>query len=292
MSFKEQLNNKIERVENALATVYEESTGEIYQNLINESMRYSLLSGGKRLRPLILVEVAEILGGDMNTALNLACALEMIHTYSLIHDDLPAMDDDDIRRGKASNHVKYGEDIGILAGDGLLNGAYELMFRKVLMKVPTRENVMACGAIANAAGSKGMILGQVADIKAEDRSRETLDYINKNKTGALLTAAFVAGGYIAHSDKIETLSKIGDSLGKAFQIQDDVLDVIGDELLLGKPIGSDQKNDKATYVSLLGIERAKEAYMNCYASCIEELSQIPNSEFLMELVRYLMNRTH
>jgi len=290
--FKDQLEIKIQYIETALNELFLDDQSSPYYKLLCESMRYSLMSGGKRLRPVILVEVAEILGGNKEIATHLACALEMIHTYSLIHDDLPAMDDDAMRRGKASNHIAFGEDIGILAGDGLLNGAYELMFNKVLKNALTQENLMACSTVSNAAGSKGMILGQVADIKATSRTRETLDYINRNKTGALLNAAFVAGGYIAETDKIETLTLIGDNLGKAFQIQDDVLDVIGDEMLLGKPIGSDDKNNKDTYVTLLGVEGAKVAYNKCYEICIKELETIPNSEFLINLIRYLMNRTH
>jgi len=290
MTFKEKFQQRIERINQALNVKYSDASSCAYQYNIHEAMRYSLLNGGKRIRPVILLEVTEILGGRTSDGLSLACALEMIHTYSLIHDDLPAMDDDDIRRGKPSNHIVYGEDMGILAGDGLLNGAYELMFNEVLMNEPSLLKVKACSTIASAAGSKGMILGQVADIKMEERSVASLDYVNKHKTGALLEAAFIAGGYLAASDEIERLSTIGQNIGKGFQIQDDVLDVIGDEETLGKPIGSDQKNNKQTYVDLLGIEGATEAYTTCYQKCIQELEQIPNSDFLIELVHYLMNR--
>ena len=292
MSFKSDLDLRIESVNQHLETLFSvDGEGDHYR-LIKESMEYSLLNGGKRLRPVLLIEVARILNGDGEVSISLGCALEMIHTYSLIHDDLPAMDDDDIRRGKPSNHVRFGEDIGILAGDGLLNGAYELMFKKVLCGHPNSNYIKACSTIADAAGSKGMILGQVADIKTEVRTRESLDYINKYKTGALLEAAFVAGGYIANYNNIDQLKHIGQNLGKGFQIQDDVLDVVGNEASLGKPIGSDQKNDKKTYVDLLGIEGAILAYKECYNNCIMELETIPNSEFLICLIRYLVGRTH
>lgn len=292
MNFKEELQKRIDRVNTALTHYFKDDRGCAYQSLIDGSMSYSLLNGGKRIRPIILVEVASILGGNKEEGLALASALEMIHTYSLIHDDLPAMDDDDIRRGKPSNHIAFGEDIGILAGDGLLNGAYEVMLSEVLIKDPRPNKVKACLTIAQAAGAKGMILGQVADIKMNERSTDGLDYINKHKTGALLEAAFVAGGYLSSTDKIEQLRKIGQNLGKGFQIQDDVLDVIGDERLLGKPIGSDKKNEKATYVDFLGIEGATNAFKTCYDICIEELKTIPNSDFLIALIRYLLSRTH
>lgn len=292
MNFKEELQKRIEIMNTGLTHHFKSNDSCAYQSLIDESMRYSLLNGGKRIRPIILLEVASILGGNREEGLALACSLEMIHTYSLIHDDLPAMDDDDIRRGKPSNHIAFGEDIGILAGDGLLNGAYEIMFSEVLSKDATPNKIQACLTLAHAAGSKGMILGQVADIKMKERSTAGLDYINKYKTGALIEAAFVAGGYLSGTDQIEQLRRIGQNLGKGFQIQDDVLDVIGDEETLGKPIGSDQKNDKATYVDFLGIEGATKAFETCYDICIEELKTIPNSDFLIELVRYLLSRTH
>lgn len=290
MIFKEAFHQRIEEINSALNDQFDDTTTCKHQAMINKAMRYTLLNGGKRIRPIILVEVVSIFFGNKKDALSLGCALEMIHSYSLIHDDLPAMDDDDIRRGKPSNHVTFGEDIGILAGDGLLNGAYEIMFNNVLINEATSWKVKACQKIATAAGSRGMILGQVADIKMQERSIATLDYVNMHKTGALIEAAFVAGGYLSNSDEIERLSLIGQNLGKGFQIQDDVLDVVGDEETLGKPIGSDQKNDKQTYVDLLGIEGAITTYNECYNTCIEELKEIPNSEFLIGLIHYLKNR--
>ncbi len=290
MTFNEEFDLRLDKINHALEKLFESDDACPYQALINASMRYTLLNGGKRIRPIILVEVVSILSGDDKEAISLGCALEMIHSYSLIHDDLPAMDNDDIRRGKPSNHVTFGEDIGILAGDGLLNGAYELMFNHILTNEATPWKVKACQTIAKAAGSQGMILGQVADIKMDNHDMTSLDYINKNKTGALIEAAFVAGGYLSNSEEIERLSIIGQNLGKAFQIQDDVLDVIGDETILGKPIGSDQKNEKLTYVDLLGIKDAKAEYNKCYDTCIEELNKIPNSDFLIQLIHYLKNR--
>lgn len=290
MNFKSALGQRIDHVNEAMEQIFGKALPGEHYALIRESMDYSLLNGGKRLRPVILIEVAKILGGNVEAATLLGCALEMIHTYSLIHDDLPAMDDDAMRRGKPSNHIAFGEDIGILAGDGLLNGAYEVMFGQVLLKYPKTEYIHACTSIAEAAGSRGMILGQVADIKTKVRTTESLDYINRYKTGAILEAAFVAGGYIANYQDIEKLRLIGQCLGKGFQIQDDVLDVVGDEMALGKPTGSDLKNEKNTYVDLLGIEGAVLAYKDCYNKCIEELKAIPDSDFLIELVRYLVNR--
>ncbi len=294
MDFKKEFSNRLDFFNQSLNEVINREIGDKptqMQTLIWDSIKYSVLNSGKRIRPIILLEIAKILNADIDRAKILACSLEMIHTYSLIHDDLPAMDDDDLRRGKPSNHIVYGEDMAILAGDALLNTAYEIMFKYVLKDV-NQSSVNACMSIVNAAGVHGMILGQVSDIKIVDRDINSLNYINLHKTGDMIRASFVSAGYLAEYDDMLTLCRIGENLGSAFQIQDDVLDVVGDEKNLGKPIGSDKFNNKLTYVDLLGLDECIAEYKKLYDLCIDDISSLPNNEFLIELVKFLMNRTN
>lgn len=230
-----------------------------------DSMRYSVTAGGKRLRPALVLACCEFAGGKMLDALPYGCALEYIHTYSLIHDDLPAMDDDDFRRGNPTNHKVFGEAIAILAGDGLLTSAFEAMNMDMLMYFDNpsalKKRICASYEISKGSGVRGMVAGQVADIEAEGHacSREMLDYIHINKTAALLVAAIRAGAYIggASQEMIAALTAYGENLGLLFQITDDILDVIGDAEKMGKATGADAKLDKSTYVSVYSLNDTK-----------------------------------
>ena len=242
-------------VEHSLAPMLE-SLGYIPERLL-EAMRYSLEAGGKRLRPVMLLAACEMAGGDAELALPFACAIEMIHTYSLIHDDLPAMDNDDLRRGKPTNHKVFGEDLAILAGDGLLNAAAELMARTAVEMADTR-GIRALEIIMRHAGVTGMIAGQTRDVLSEgEKPREDLvSYIHAHKTADLLEAPMEAGLALAGADEhqIKAAHDYGLHLGLAFQMTDDLLDVIGDAALLGKNTGMDAALDKMTWVALKGVE--------------------------------------
>ena len=222
-----------------------------------ESMRYSLLAGGKRIRPVLALEFARLAGlADWKTALPMACALELVHTYSLIHDDLPCMDDDDLRRGRPTNHKVFGEANAVLAGDGLLTAAFETMLAPG-QKLPPERVLEAAGILARAAGGRGMVGGQVLDMAGEGRALglTEVEELQRLKTGALIRAAVEMGCAVAGGaeEQREALCRYADCLGLAFQIQDDILDVVGDEATLGKPIGSDVRSDKTTFVALKGL---------------------------------------
>ncbi|MEA4816479.1 MAG: farnesyl diphosphate synthase [Lachnospiraceae bacterium] len=295
MSFKEKLLLKTKDIDEKLE-LYLPSEADDETGIIAKAMRYSVFAGGKRLRPIILVSVTEALGGDINRAYPFACALEMIHTYSLIHDDLPAMDNDDFRRGILTNHKVFGEDIAILAGDALLNQAFEVMSKACVLYNDV-SLVKAMEAIARAAGVKGMLGGQVVDVINDGKKidEKTLRYIDKNKTAAMISGAFEAGAYIAKADEdmIRLLYEAGQNIGIAFQIQDDILDVIGDFETFGKSIGSDEKNNKTTYVTMFGLEKAKEDTAVLSKRAVEIFEGMGSSmDFLAELTRYLIKRNH
>jgi len=295
MSIKEGLHKKAEIIENQLELYLTEHENK-YEKELHESMSYSLMSGGKRIRPVLMVEIANLFGVATEDVIDFACALEMIHTYSLIHDDLPAMDDDDLRRGKKTNHIVYGEAMAILAGDGLLNFSYELMTEAALKK-DSYNYLRAMKEISSAAGHQGMIGGQVADIMSEntDGSKETLEYIQLKKTSALLTCALTAGGCIAGVSEmtLNDLRKLGTAVGFAFQIKDDILDIESDESVLGKPIGSDEKNNKLTYPSLFGLEASKDKVKSLTEEAMMILKNFDgDTEFLESLVNYLCNREY
>ena len=227
-----------------------------------EAMRYSLLSGGKRLRPALLLRTVEMLGGDLREALAPACALEMIHTYALIHDDLPSMDDDDLRRGRPTNHKVFGEGIAVLAGDGLLNAAYELMLRNALIHpVNLSRHVAAIEAIARCAGVFGMIAGQCLDMLSEGTAGDEslLGYIHMHKTASLFTAPLMAGGLLCGADagRLSALERYGRGVGLAFQIVDDLLDEEGSAAAMGKATGADARRNKLTWPGLLGKSAAR-----------------------------------
>lgn len=230
-----------------------------------EAMQYSVRSGGKRIRPVLLLASCDFAGGDIYEALPFACAIEYIHTYSLIHDDLPAMDNDDLRRGNPTNHKVFGEAMAILAGDGLLNTAHELLIRNLTYHFDNPEklknHIRAALYISKSAGINGMIAGQVADIEGEnsDCSKEMLDFIDSNKTGALLSAPIIAGMYIAgaSAEMMTDFLRYSELIGRAFQIADDILDATGDEAVVGKKTGKDADLGKCNYVAVLGLEEAR-----------------------------------
>lgn len=264
-----------------------------------EAMKYSLTAGGKRLRPILLLATCEFCGGDIKTALPYALAIEYIHTYSLIHDDLPAMDDDDLRRGVPTNHKVYGEAMAILAGDGLLNTAFEAMNKDMLLYFDEASclkcRVKASYEIAKGAGCRGMVAGQVADIEVVSKNAcgELLDYIHVNKTGALIMAAIRAGAHLGNADE-ETLrifSDYGELVGLAYQITDDILDVEGDESVMGKEAGHDEKTSKCTYVTINGLEKSKAKVKELTESALELMKPYyDNAEFFNTLAIDLQNR--
>lgn len=251
------LKNYQTQVEAALS----DSLPIVYPETIYESMRYSLLAGGKRLRPVLCLATCEMMGGTVEMAMPTACALEMIHTMSLIHDDLPAMDNDDYRRGKPTNHKVYGDDIAILAGDGLLAYAFEYIARKT-QNVPPQQVLQTIAHLGRAVGAAGLVGGQVVDLQSEgkaDVTAETLTYIHNHKTGALLEACVVCGAILAGANDEQTakLSKYAQNIGLAFQIIDDILDITATQEQLGKTAGKDLQAQKVTYPSLWGLEASK-----------------------------------
>lgn len=261
--------------------------------ILKESMLYSVKNGGKRFRPILLLMTLEAFGVVRSKGMNTAIALEMIHTYSLIHDDLPAMDNDDIRRGKPTNHKVYGDALAILAGDGLLTDAFSLVSSDEC--IDTKIRVELITFLSRSAGTFGMIAGQVMDIDAEDKvvTLEKLKKIHHLKTGRLIEFACLAAGFIAEQDDdiMAALSEFAKVLGLAFQIQDDILDVEGDVNTIGKPIGSDVVNGKSTYVSLLGLDGAKQMLVNEIEKALQILEQLPiKRKRLKELALYVANR--
>ncbi len=265
----------------------------VLDDTLRASMAYSLMAGGKRLRPVLLMAAADAVGADGTKFLPVACALEMIHTYSLIHDDLPAMDNDDLRRGKPTNHVVYGEGIAILAGDALLTLAFTVILRQ--KAVPAEALLRVVDEVSRAAGAEGMVGGQVLDLEAENRqiSMEELRRVHTGKTGALFRAALRSGAILAGAseEQLSALTAYADHFGLAFQITDDILDVIGNAEEIGKPVGSDEKNHKSTYVTLTSLEMAQELARRTVAEAEAALSVFgQEATFLRELVAYLVNR--
>ena len=288
---KELWKKRQELIEAALAE--ELAKTPVLDATLRASMEYSLMAGGKRLRPILLMAAADAVGADGTKFLPVACALEMIHTYSLIHDDLPAMDDDALRRGKATNHVVYGDGIAILAGDALLTLAFTVILRQ--KDIPSETLLRVVDEISRAAGAEGMVGGQALDLEAENRqiTMEELRSVHRGKTGALFCAALRSGAILAGAteEQLAALTSYADHFGLAFQITDDILDVIGSAEEIGKPVGSDEKNNKSTYVSLTSLPEAQ-ALARCTAEAAEEALSIFGAEadFLRGLVTYLVNR--
>ncbi|MCM3002419.1 polyprenyl synthetase family protein [Priestia koreensis] len=262
---------------------------------LKDSMMYSLTAGGKRLRPLLIFSTLEAFGKDKMMGVEAACAVEMIHTYSLIHDDLPSMDNDDLRRGKPTNHKVFGEAMAILAGDALLTNSFDVLVSSTHPDVTDAMKVRLVSTLATCAGAEGMVGGQVADMEGEGQplTLSELEYIHHHKTGKLLSFCVTAGAILAGATdfQIEKLQEFSSNLGLAFQIRDDILDIEGDEATLGKPIGSDTDNNKTTYPSLLGMEAAKQKLDDHIDRALQalEASEI-YSDRLKELCLYVGKR--
>lgn len=297
MDIKTYLAQKRQQVEEALYSLLPTPAHELKLHL--ESLAYSLRAGGKRVRPILCLATAEALGRECPPRLMpIACALECIHTYSLIHDDLPAMDDDELRRGKPTNHMIYGEAGAILAGDGLLTFAFELLSQAVASDLlPDRERLRIIHCIAKAIGSLGMVGGQALDMAAEDKpiSLESLQMIHRCKTGALITASVQTGAIIgqATDSQFMALTTYGNCIGLAFQIVDDLLDVEGTSAQLGKSSGADAKHCKATYPAFFGIEQTRAKAHETVNSAIDALADFgPAADPLRELARYIYTRSN
>lgn len=295
MNFKEELKDRVDHIEAILKEYLPKEEG--WQKTVIAAMNYSVLAGGKRLRPMLMEEAYRLFGGKGREIEPFMAAIEMIHTYSLVHDDLPAMDNDEYRRGRKTTHVVYGEAMAILAGDGLLNYAFETAMKSFTMEGDLEKKARALSVLAQKAGIYGMIGGQTADIEAEDLgdqvTTEHLMFIHAHKTSALIEAAMMTGAILAGASQEETaqIEKAAYEIGIAFQIQDDILDVTSTLEMLGKPIGSDAKNHKTTYVTLKGLEESRKEQQELSLHAIETIRSIGYSnDFLMELVTSLITR--
>ena len=302
--FQTELSRKVKEIEEIIGKFLPAETG--YQEIVIKAMNYSILAGGKRLRPMLMQETYRLFGGVGKEIEPFMAAIEMIHTYSLVHDDLPAMDNDEYRRGRKTTHVVFGEAFGILAGDGLLNYAFETALKAFPIEQEAAGDInvekmhriaKALQVLAVKAGIYGMIGGQTADIQAEEMENidtERLLYIHENKTAALIQSSMMIGAILAGADEseVERIEKCAYNIGIAFQIQDDILDVIGTMEELGKPIGSDEKNNKQTYVTLNGLETSKKHVKKLSEDAISIIDSIQgNNVFLKELVNSLINRS-
>ena len=300
MNIREELGVRVKHVEEVLASYLPKE--EHLQKTIFEAMNYSLLAGGKRIRPILMEEsynmFSQANGIKTEAIYAFMSAMEMIHTYSLVHDDLPAMDNDEYRRGKKTTHAVYGETMGILAGDALLNYAFETAAEAFSGEEVNASYLRAYQVLAKKAGAYGMIGGQVVDIETEGMTTdqvtiERLEYIHLLKTAALLESSLMIGAIIggAKTEEVAIMEQIGRKVGLAFQIQDDVLDVTSSMEVLGKPIGSDEKNNKVTYITLVGLEKAQAEVARLSNEAIELVEQLPvQSEFLKETILYLIHR--
>lgn len=294
--FMEELQKKAEHINGVLEKFLPAEEGQ--QRIIFEAMNYSVRAGGKRLRPMLMEETYHMFGGSSAVIEPFMAAIEMIHTYSLVHDDLPAMDNDEYRRGKKTTHAVYGEAMGILAGDALLNLAYETASKAFGMEVADARVARAFAVLAKKAGVYGMVGGQVVDVESEKSddcpiTREKLDFIYRLKTGALIESSMMIGAILAgaSSDEISHVEQIAAKLGLAFQIQDDVLDVTSTLEVLGKPVGSDEKNNKATYVTFEGLDKAVSDVERISKEAEKLLDDLGYDDaFLKELFEYLIHR--
>ncbi|MGN0475859.1 MAG: polyprenyl synthetase family protein [Ruminococcus sp.] len=288
--------NYLEMIENELWSYLptEEINDESSEKCLLDSMRYSLEAGGKRVRPTLVLLFAKLSGGTEEQALPFACAIEMIHTYSLIHDDLPCMDDDDLRRGKPSNHKVFGEDTALLAGDALLTHAFSTALSEKAVSLVGAEKAVKCGRIlADLSGAKGMVGGQVIDLQSEGKKVpiETVEQMYLKKTGCLIKASCMMGAVVgSNRDKdILLAQQYGENLGLAFQIQDDILDLTSSEEELGKPIGSDEGNEKSTYVSFYGIEKCRKLVEEYTKKAIDALDQFEGDSTALKEIALKMS---
>lgn len=305
MSFNDELVSRVEQIEKVLDEYLPKE--EKWAQKVIDAMNYSVTAGGKRLRPMLMAETYRLFGGNEKVIEPFMAAIEMIHTYSLVHDDLPAMDNDEYRRGRKTTHIVYGEAMAILAGDGLLNYAFETALKSFDEESNDvnliRAKAEAMKILAKKAGIYGMIGGQTADIEAENLNdkvtKEHLLYIHEHKTAALIQASMMIGAVLAGAskDQIDIIEQAAYEIGVAFQIQDDILDVTSTTETLGKPVGSDEKNNKTTYVTLKGLEVARKEQKEMSTHAIELIANIGNSvdnviqnEFLLDLIRSLITR--
>lgn len=294
MDIRAEIATRTEQIDEILAAWLPKAEGE--QRTVIEAMNYSFLAGGKRLRPMLMQETYRLFGGRSRVIEPFMAAIEMIHTYSLVHDDLPAMDNDEYRRGKKTTHVVYGEAMAILAGDGLLTYAFETAANAFDIEPQNTGIGRSLKVLARKAGIYGMVGGQTVDVESEgskDMTKERLDFIYRLKTSALIEASMLIGAILAGATKSEQkiVEEVAGKVGLAFQIQDDILDVTGTMEVLGKPIGSDEKNQKMTYVAYEGLEKAKEEVAALSGQAIAQMnSLVVKNEFLTELLRYLIAR--
>jgi len=295
MDLKHYLNERLARVDRALDTYL--PAEDILPPSLHKAMRYSVFAGGKRIRPVLMIAACEAVGGEPELVLPAACAMEMIHTYSLIHDDLPAMDDDDFRRGRPTNHRVFGEATAILAGDALLTEAFILLSApQIADRVPAEVRCRVIHTIARCAGSLGMVGGQVVDMESEGKEIDfpTLEYIHTRKTGALILASIQAGALLGGADEaaLAALTRYGEAAGLAFQVADDILDVVGDQEVIGKDVGSDQQRGKATYVALLGLDEARQRARELRDLAVDALSPLgERAEPLRAIAHYIVDRS-
>ncbi len=293
-AFKQEQEENISYVEDVLKNYLPKNPS--FQKTIYDAMEYSVMAGGKRLRPMMMYQAYKMFGGgDKELIEPFMAAIEMIHTYSLVHDDLPAMDNDTYRRGRKTTHVVYGEDMGILAGDALLNFAYETAIKGASAAKAAKNAINALAILSKKAGIMGMVGGQVVDVELTGKKldEERLDFIFKLKTGALLEASLMVGVALAGADEkyIELMEQAGLNIGMAFQIQDDILDVTSTTEELGKPVHSDEKNDKTTYVSLYGLEKSHEDVEKYSKKALSIMEELPyENQFLYTLIEKLINR--
>ena len=296
MNFQDELKKRTKEIESVIASCLPAEKG--FAKTMAQAMNYSVLAGGKRLRPMLILETLRMFGGDEKLAYPFMAAMEMIHTHSLVHDDLPALDNDDYRRGRLTTHKVYGEAMGVLGGVALLNYAYEVMFT-AFDKADTQESqahvIQALKVMSHKTGLYGMLGGQSVDVENDGKpmSRDMLDFIYENKTSALIEASMMTGAILGEAtlEEVETIEKAAKNIGLAFQIQDDILDVTSTAEELGKPIHSDEKNHKTTYVTLMGIEAASQQVKELSDEAVTLLEGLnKKNEFLFTLVKELVGR--
>lgn len=293
MNFNKELEQKKKEIECLIAGYLPKEEG--FAKELARAMNYSMEAGGKRLRPILMAETYRMFGGESKVIEPFLAAMEMIHTSSLIHDDLPAIDNDEYRRGKKTTHAVYGEAVGVLSGDALLNYAYETACRAFFLEPDNQRIGQALLVLSRKTGIYGMLGGQSVDVTNEGKpiSKEMLDYIYENKTSALIEASMMVGAILAGAsqDEVDRIEIIGNRVGLAFQIRDDILDITSTMEELGKPVFSDEKNHKVTYVTLRGLEQAAGDVEMISEEAVSLLEEFPQkNEFLQELVRYLVNR--
>lgn len=294
MDFNKELSERINIAQDVIYSYLPQEEGK--QHTVIEAMNYSVKACGKRLRPIFIMEFCKLFSGEYSEAEPFMAAIECIHTYSLVHDDLPAMDNDELRRGKPTTHIKYGHAIGVLAGDGLLNYAYEIVAGAIIASSSPYKAAIAFDMLSSFAGIYGMVGGQTVDVLTENKvnDKDTLDFIYELKTGALIKASMMIGAVLGGADEeqLNVVEEIAQKVGLAFQIQDDILDLTSTTDELGKPVLSDEKNHKYTYVTLLGMDAASD-YVNTLSECaIKDLRDLGlNSEFIEELICSLVDRS-